>query len=59
MLIWCFLILDSITVEILKIVVFPSIFLLSLLQEITASSTWEDCKHLVEGSQECRYCLLV
>lgn len=27
--------------------------LLRSFKEITASSTWEDCKHLVEGSQEC------
>lgn len=29
--------------------------LLVLLQEITISSTWENCKHLVERSHEYRY----
>ncbi|XP_010557530.1 PREDICTED: pre-mRNA-processing protein 40B isoform X2 [Tarenaya hassleriana] len=28
--------------------------ILRSFKDITASSSWEDCKHLVEGSQECR-----
>lgn len=32
---------------------FSSLF--NLLQEITASSEWEDSKPLFEGCQECRY----